>query len=261
MYQLPEKQFPELTDALRWFEAFAASYIDEATRGPLELKIRHTLRVLGHARSLCDSLELAPLLRRSVLLAALFHDVGRFPQFKAWRTFRDADSTNHGHLGARVLRDQAVLRGEDPKVRRLATLGVALHNRYALPEALPETPRLLTNIVRDADKLDILYIFSQELQNPEPSPDVVLHVAREPEKFSPEIARMILRGHIPEYKQLHFVNDFIMLLGSWLPSLSFSKSRDIARDAGTIEKLMQFLPEAPEVNAVKAKVLSFLAAR
>ena len=251
-------QLSELADTARWLEVFAAAHIDATTRGPLELKMAHTRRVLGHAREIADSLVLSPEQRRSALLAALLHDVGRFPQFKQWRTFRDADSTNHGHLGARILREHDVLGNEAVIVRSMVLLGVALHNRYALPGGLPESPRLITSVVRDADKIDILYIFSQELQKPQPSPDVVLHVAREPEKWSLDIAEMILQGQVPDYKQLRFVNDFIMLLGSWLPSLVFETSLEIVRKSGTIENLMQLLPCDPMVDAVKLKVYGSL---
>ena len=251
-------QFHGLEDAVRWFEAFATAHIDATTRGPLELKMAHTRRVLGHAHEIVDSLVLSSEQRRSALLAALLHDVGRFPQFNQWQTFRDADSTNHGHLGARVLREHGVLNNETAAVRRMALLGVALHNRYALPGGLPEGARLITSVVRDADKIDILYIFSQELQNPQPSPDVVLHVAREPEKWSPDIAEMILQDRVPDYKQLRFVNDFIMLLGSWLPSLVFKTSLEVVRKSGTIESLMQLLPCDPLIDAVKIKVYKHL---
>ena len=37
---------------------------------------------------------------------ALFHDVGRFPQYARYKTFRDSISTNHAALGASVLFEQ-----------------------------------------------------------------------------------------------------------------------------------------------------------
>ena len=190
-------------------------------------------------------------LRRSTLLAALLHDVGRFPQFAQWRTFRDDASANHGRLGARVLRDASVLKGESPEVRRVAIAAVALHNRYTLPANLPERTRLVTNIVRDADKIDILGIFSEELGKPEPSGEVVLHVARDPERWTPAVADMILRGQVPNYSQLRYVNDFIMLLCSWPGELNFPVSLRLVRETGHIGKLLEYLPKAPELDAVR----------
>ena len=245
---------PELAGYADWFDTFSTSYVNEETHGPLELKIQHTARVTMHARRIASSQALEPAVERATRLAAMFHDVGRFPQFARWRTFRDPDSANHGKLGASALREHHVLADETAEVGRLTLVAVALHNRYALPEQLDRDARVVTDIVRDADKIDILRIFSMELSKPEPSPDVVLHVAREPEQWSPAIADMLMEGRVPDYKELHFVNDFVMLLCSWLPELAFEESRKIVREAGTIEMLLDTLPHNPALNPVRERV-------
>jgi HD domain. len=247
-------QFPELGAPAAWFDAFAARYVTEETCGPLELKIRHTARVTRHAARITPSLGLSSECARAALLAALLHDTGRFPQFARWKTFRDPDSVNHGLLGARTVREQAVLENESPRVRRLALVGIGLHNRYALPQGLDSEARLITDIVRDADKIDILHIFREELARPEPSPDVVLHVAREPDKWSPAIARMVRDDRIPDYRDLKYVNDFIMLLCSWLPGLAFEESRRIVHAAGSVAALLDYLPRDAALDPVRAHV-------
>jgi hypothetical protein len=254
---LPSGPLAEIAEAWVWFRDFAASYQREES-SLLLLKVRHTERVVGLAGNIVAELGLAEGSRRSALLAALLHDVGRFPQFAQWRTFRDDISANHGRLGARVLRDASVLKAEAPAVRRAAIAAVALHNRYVLPANLPEQTRLITNIVRDADKIDILRIFSEELSKPEPSGEVVLHVAREPERWTPAVADMIVRGLVPEYRQLRYVNDFIMLLCSWPAELNFPVSLRLVREAGHVGKLMEHLPGAPELDAVRQAAREFL---
>ena len=240
----------EIAKAWSWFQDFAASYL-RGDSPMLLLKVRHTERVADLAGRIVTELELAGEQRQSALLAALLHDVGRFPQFVGWRTFRDADSVNHGRLGARVLRDACVFAGETPAVRRMVIAAVALHNRYALPADLPERTLLVTRVVRDADKIDILRIFSEELGKPDPSGDVVLHVANEPEKWTQAIADMIVRGQIPNYGQLRYVNDFIMLLCSWPNELNFPASVRLVREAGHIERLLGYLPKTPELDAAR----------
>jgi hypothetical protein len=147
-----------------------------------------------------------------------------------------------------------VLKDEEPEVRRAVIAAVALHNRYVLPANLPEQTRLVVAITRDADKIDILRVFGEELAKPEPSGDVVLHVAREPEKWTPAIAAMVAAGQVPNYNQLRYVNDFIMLLCSWLNSLNFPVSLRLAREAGHVAELLEHLPEAPELDAVRQSV-------
>lgn len=247
-------QFPDLGAPAAWFDAFSAQYVTEATRGPLELKIRHTARVTHHAARIVPSLGLSSECARAAMLAALLHDTGRFPQFARWKTFRDPDSVNHGLLGARTVREHAVLKSEHPHVRRLALVGIALHNRYALPEGLDPEARRITDTVRDADKIDILHIFREELARPDLSPDVVLHVAREPDKWSPAIARMVCEDRIPDYRDLRYVNDFIMLLCSWLPGLVYEESRRIVHEAGSVQALLEYLPRDSALDPVRAHV-------
>ena len=40
---------------------------------------------------------------RAGLLAGLYHDCGRFPQFCQYRTFVDAASVNHAHLSLSLI--------------------------------------------------------------------------------------------------------------------------------------------------------------
>ena len=248
------ESLPEIADAVAWFEHFAAGYMIGEACPPLELKVRHTKLVTLLAGRLVHSLELGGELRRSALLSALLHDVGRFPQYREWQTFRDAISVNHGRLGARLLHGAPVLAGESAAVRRTVLAAVALHNRYMLPAHLPERVRIATQVVRDADKIDILRVFSEELAKPEPSDVVVLHVAREPDKWTPDIVERVVRGETPDYRDLHYVNDFIIMLCSWLNSLNFSESLRLVRESGHMEQIVRQLPERPEMDAVRRMV-------
>jgi HD superfamily phosphodiesterase len=251
---------PGLAGAAAWFEDFTAGHIARAGdhAGPMRMKVAHTRRVVGHALRIAQTLELAEPLRHGVALAALLHDAGRFPQFLRWRTFRDAESANHGRLGAQILRDCPALAGEPAATRRAVLVAVAMHNRYALPAALPEPARLITNIVRDADKIDILHVIARELDREEPSGEVVLSAARESGKWTPELAGRVLSGVVPDYKDIVYLNDFIILLGSWTGALNFSISLRLIRQDGSLERLMRMLPDHPQLDAVRRWVLSRL---
>jgi hypothetical protein len=251
---------PGLAGAAAWFEDFTSGHIAQAgdQAGPMRLKVSHTRRVVGHALCIARTLELAEPLRHCVALAALLHDVGRFPQFLRWRTFRDAESVNHGRLGAHILRDAPVLAREPAATRRAVLVAVAMHNRYALPAALPEPARLITNIVRDADKIDILHVVARELDREEPSGEVVLSAARESGKWTPELAEKVLSGAVPDYKDIVYVNDFLILLGSWTGALNFPISLRLIRQAGSLERLMGMLPDHPQLDALRQCVLNRL---
>ncbi len=79
----------------------------------IALKEEHTFLVCKTIRSLAERLSLGP---GKVLIAetiGLFHDIGRFPQYARYKTFRDGISVNHGKLGAEILVGEGFLGGID----------------------------------------------------------------------------------------------------------------------------------------------------
>lgn len=228
---------------------------------PLQIKLTHTRNVLENARAIVESGE-APELSghtaRAALLAALYHDVGRFEQFTRFQTFRDADSLNHGALASTLLRRLGFLDDEPADVRRLARIGACLHNRYRLPKDLGHLERLVTNVVRDADKLDIFRVMAQHLNAAVPSGDVVLHVKNEPEHWSQKVADIILAGQVPSYGDLRYINDFRMLLVSWFRDLGFASSRRRLAASGHVEPVLEGLPRHPDLEPTRRCLYSLL---
>lgn len=152
-----------------------------ATPRPMDLKLRHTMAVLGNARRIAASEGFGVALTRACLLAALYHDVARFEQYLRYHTFKDRESCNHGQLGVKILKREARLAGEDAATRKIVLAAVGLHNRFALPAHLPRETELAAHVVRDADKLDILRIMDEHLGGPGPySPTVVLNLPDDP---------------------------------------------------------------------------------
>lgn len=244
---------------LRRFFDYTDSFNDVPDAAPLRLKVEHTLKVFEHALRIVESLgdSISPELGRASVLAALYHDCGRFPQFKEYRTFLDARSVNHAVLSFQTMRDRAFLKDEEPRVRALAQCAVLLHNRHALSPMLARDARFVTDVVRDADKLDILRIMVSYLTSALPERDaVLLHVKDEPESWSPHIAEDVLAGRISKYSDLRFVNDFRLLLGMWMSELRFSETKQALAEGGLMEVVLSQLPEdealRPAVDKLKA---------
>ncbi len=232
----------DMTAHRQKFEAFATDWIVRYPESMLRLKREHTYAVLGHAEYIIREEGIGGMQGRAALLGALYHDVGRFPQYAQWKTFSDAHSMNHGILGARTLRQTEFLCSEPCLVRKLVFAAVVLHNRHHLPDSLPESVQKVTSVVRDADKLDIMRIMAHYLNNPVPSGDVVLHVKDDPEGWSPQIVETVLAGGIPGYADLKYINDFRMLLGTWLRDLHFRAARAALVRSGYLERVLQGLP-------------------
>lgn len=253
---------PTLEDCgphIQRFENYADSWLREHDAMPLRLKREHTFAVLNHAAGLVSDAGLSGETGRAALLAALYHDIGRFTQFVRWKTFSDARSESHGRLGVRILKAEGFLDDESPSLRKLVLAAVGLHNRHRLPSGLREPLLTVVRVVRDADKLDIFRIMACHLNSDTPSGDVVLHVRDDPAGWSAHVAACILAGNVPSYTDMVTINDFRLLLGSWFRDLHFASARRRLAFSGHVEAVLAGLPDDPALVPVLTCLRTLLA--
>lgn len=253
-------QWNDISTHEAFFEDFVHSYLQKTAEPMLLLKQEHTRMVLEQAKIIIESEKISGEEGRAALLSALYHDIGRFPQFFRWKTFSDAYSTNHGTLGIRTLKKEKCLENEPLSVQKKVLTAVGLHNRYLLPPHLPSPILTITHVVRDADKIDIMRIMAKHMNEPIPNGDVVLHVLNDPQQWSPSLVTTILSGKVPNYKDLRFVNDFRMLLGSWIHDLHFPTAKTQLVASGYVEHILSGLPQVEELQPIREYFTCSLAA-
>ncbi|GFH62472.1 MAG: uncharacterized metal-dependent phosphohydrolases [Candidatus Desulfovibrio kirbyi] len=252
---------PDIRTHERWFANYAARerVKERQDPAPLDLKFQHSLNVLANARHIVASEHFARPLDRISLLAALYHDVARFEQYRNYHTFRDRESCNHGLLGIKILKREGALNKEPRSVRHTVMVTVGLHNRFRLPAHLPEHLALITHVVRDADKLDILRVMDEHLSKPGPySPTVVMSLPDDEKLFSTAVLQAALEGCVAEYGDLRSVNDFRVLIGSWFADMNFASSRQKFVADGHAQRILQALPDNSSYAAVKRVLLQRL---
>ncbi len=241
-----------ISDTLKaWFSGYCRSFhtADPVDLRNLTLKEEHTRRVCDNMTAIARAIALD---ENEVMLAetiALFHDVGRFPQYRDYRTFRDDISANHAALGAKVLIEHDVLR-ELPKTEQdIVVRAVTLHNVFTVPPGLdPGTLRLL-NMVRDADKLDIWRVFI-ELSDAraEDRPSAADLGLPDTGRYTPEVLAALKRKELVKYSSLRTLADFRMLQLAWVFDLNFVASLRMADERRCIDRLGAALPDVPEVR-------------
>ncbi len=251
----------EIAEHESWFSEYAAL---ERSRelgdaSPIDLKIKHTFRVLQYARRIVEGEDFPLHLRRACLLAALYHDVARFEQYLNYHTFRDKESIDHGRLGVVILKREKRMAMELSPIPHIVFSAVGLHNRFALPQNLPEDIRLACLVVRDADKLDILRIMDTHLSGQKPyNPTVVLRLPDISDLASPAVMAAVMENRIAAYSDLQSVNDFRLLLGSWLHDMHFPASREHFLSDGHARHLVEGLPDSPSYFQAKSHLLGLL---
>ena len=140
------------------FIKYASQYDLEDPK--IRLKVDHTLRVASLCERIAYSLQIPKEDVRIAFMTGILHDIGRFEQVRIYHTFRDGLSVNHAHLSADLLFKEGLIR-EYPvneKDYPLVENAIRLHNAYRLPDTLSQRERIFCQILRDADKIDILRV-------------------------------------------------------------------------------------------------------
>lgn len=258
----------------KWFHNYVDTFVDgglwvkknqqpwgESDSEHIELKRHHSMRVLENCRVIVASLSLPPDLHRALLLAALYHDVGRFYQYSRYRTFADIKSENHGTLGCRILNQENPLRSEPISIQKIVKGAVVLHNRLNLPTGLSEDLRTAAFVVRDSDKLDIVTVMLNFFVSPSQENSVVsLHAENEPTKWSQSILDALLERRVSFYNDIRYQNDFKILICSWVFDLNFAKSRRMMQENGALEKIMSLWPVDIRLEPAKEIIREALSA-
>lgn len=144
------------------FYKYASAYNLKDKR--IQLKYEHSLEVAKLCEKIAviaginsDDAELAKI-------CGLLHDIGRFEQIQRWGTFNDAASCSHSALGLEVLEGSGAgsikTFVDDLECASIVKKATALHSCFCLPDNLDARTRLFCGIVRDADKVDIMRVFS-----------------------------------------------------------------------------------------------------
>ena len=234
-----------------WFSAFVEEHAEPEAEDQKNIlvKEKHTHQVCGNARLIAFELGLDGRAAALAEAIALFHDVGRFPQYRRYRTFQDSCSVNHAVLGAKVLLERNVLGDLPGDERSLIIRAVALHNVFTLPRGLSGEIMLHARLVRDADKLDIWRVF-MELADKDSSgwPSAVALGLPDTPGCSPAVLDCFERRELVRLTSLRTLNDFKLLQLAWIYDLNFAPSLRMVLERGVIEHLSRTIPPSPELT-------------
>ena len=123
----------------------------------IERKQKHSIRVMKISKKIAEKLNLTQEEIDIATLIGLLHDIARFEQYTKYHTFKDIDSIDHGDLGVEILNRDIRKYIETDKYDEIIKLAVKNHNKYKIQQGLNSKQELFAQIIRDADKIDILY--------------------------------------------------------------------------------------------------------
>lgn len=229
------------------FERRFRDYVEEFRNAdgsfyfPIRRKLEHTFDVCRTTEEICRREKRSAEETHIFLLCSLFHDLSRFEQFRKFRTFRDADSFDHGNRSEELMLSGDFLRGVPPDQQSVIACAVRLHNKSSIPADTPRECLPAAQMVRDADKLDILKLVYEFFMDPaKVDPTMKLELPISP-GCTESILNAVLEGKPILYSDMRNVNDFILALFSWAFQFNYASAAELALERKLYPKLYSLL--------------------
>lgn len=211
------------------FEQFVDNY--DRDNDKISLKYFHILRVADFCEKIAESLNLSKEDIAIAKLTGLLHDIGRFEQVKIYDTYNDLVSVDHAFLGFKILEKNDYINNyiEDEDTKKIVLKAVLEHNKFKVEEDLDERTKMFCNIVRDADKLDILNLYY----------DNVLHMEDNAGEISPKVLESALRKECIKHQNRKSLIDKYICEICFVFDLNYSYSKQYLYNKGLITNLIE----------------------
>lgn len=124
-------------------------------------KYKHTLNVVKIILSIAKSMELTNDECMLAFYLGLFHDLGRFREVERQNRFNNL-TFDHGAYSNKILFNDDFIKnfGIDPSDYLLIKKAIFYHNKKELPISLSPRERFFAELLRDADRIDIFRVCS-----------------------------------------------------------------------------------------------------
>lgn len=235
------------------YNAYVQSFQDDTGSLPamMQLKVEHTHRVVEDARRIMagegwgfEDVELGEA-------AALLHDTARYSQFKAYKTFKDSDSFDHAARAVKIIHEQGWLDELSKSERDAILTAVAVHNKREIPAAVHGNSLQIAWLVRDADKLDILHLLEQAVNDGslERNPEIAWGLQL---KGAPDarVVEAVAAGRTVSYDWIHSFADFVLIQIGWLNGgLLYRSSVRLVQERRALEFREAFLKRLTDEQA------------
>lgn len=251
----------ELKFFKKWFSEFVKSFYstNEEDQKNIFLKEEHTFNVCKNMIEITRELGLNDKDMLVAEVIALFHDIGRFPQYARYKTFRDRKSVNHGFLGAETLLQEKILKDLPVDEQELIVKAVRFHNAFSVPKSERKDIVFFIKLIKDADKLDIWRVFLEYYDAPEEERASAVGLGlQDTTGYSEEVLSCILRGKMAMLSQIKSLNDFKLMHLSWVYDLNYKPSFRLLSERAFIDKIISHLPKDEGVQKASSVLKEYV---
>lgn len=213
------------------FDKFTKNY--DLAEKPILKKYNHSYRVMKISKEISESINLNEEEIYISMVIGLLHDYSRFEQWAKYKTYSDINSIDHGDLAIQKLFDNNEIEKFNIKKEYYKYIydAIKYHNKYNYPENLDKKNKLFCKIIRDADKLDIIYLLGLKEEKAKEDDS---EISKEVEKYFFENKLVRRTGKIN-------LSDNILLKLALVYDLNFLYSYKYIRENKLIDNMFETL--------------------
>lgn len=229
------------------FDDFVMKY--DMNEEMIAYKYSHSYRVVHQAEEIARSLNLSDEDKELASLIALLHDVARFRQWSDYKTFDDHNSIDHGDEGVKILFEEGEIEkyNVDKKYYDIIAKAIKYHNKLEYnEEELTAKEKLHCKIIRDADKVDIIYSFSTQR---------LLEIQSDDSPISEKVIQKIKEHKLVNKEDVQNKNDRIIMEFALVYDLNYKYSLQKVYEGDYLNNMVEsfhnkeiFQPYIDEIN-------------
>lgn len=142
------------------FNKYVSNY--DLNNKDIRLKYNHSFRVMELSEKYANLLGLYEEDVKLAKTIGLLHDIGRFEQLAVYNTYNDSKSIDHADYSVEQLFDKEEIKRfyKNKNHWDIIRLAIKNHNKFAITGVSDDRCLLHCHLIRDTDKLDILYNWS-----------------------------------------------------------------------------------------------------
>lgn len=215
---------------MNYFDKYVSTY--DMNDPDINYKYYHSYRVMETINLLATKLNLSTKDIHLAKVIGLLHDIGRFEQDKLYDSFKDG-KMDHGNYGVEVLKqtkilDQSNIEKEDYEVVYKA---IRNHNKFKIEDSLNERELFFSKLIRDADKLDILYALGNNKIKP--------ILRQDEEEISEKLKTSFFNNQAGSTKDVKSKNDALIITFSYIYDINFKETYELIKQNKYYEKIYQ----------------------
>lgn len=214
------------------FDEYAMKY--DMSIKEIAYKYNHSYRVVHQSEEISRSIKLDEEEKDLASLIALLHDIARFEQWKRFKSFNDTKEFDHGDEGVKILFEDGLINKFTSKASDYSIIKSAIkyHNKYQIPSSLSVRETLHSRIIRDADKIDIIYAMST---------NKLINIADDNSEISEKVKEEFFNHNEIKKELTKTKNDKIILMLALIYDLNYEYSKNRILDEEYLERILENL--------------------